>query len=73
MNMDDVRTVLEAQIQKWISATDFDMFAIYDDFLEENDVVDLIEDCDKNAELIENAKELRSEALADTLQALDLL
>mgnify|MGYP003677510084 CR=1 FL=1 len=80
----EVRIAVEAQKKKWlespISVSDFDAVfengeailrgLVEQDFLEENDVVDKFEsDC---ADIICEAEMLRSDCLADTLQAMNL-
>lgn len=85
-NITEVKAALEAQKTTWIQSTtlwsdfssDFETGmrqhkeAVGHDFLTENDVVDQIEASEANAELIDNARDLRSEALYDTIQSLDL-
>ena len=85
--LNEVKSALKAQKSNWLNSTtlwsdfsdDFETGmrqhkeSIEHDFLTENDVVDQIEVCDENSELIGKAMEERTECLFDTIQALDLL
>ena len=85
-NLNAVKEALKAQKATWLNRTtlwsdfseDFEVGmrqhkeAVEFDFLTENDVVDQIDVCDENCDLIGEAQELRSEILLDTIQALDL-
>lgn len=82
----EVKAALKTQQQKWLDSTtiwsdfsdDFETGmrqhkeAVEYDFLTENDVVDSIESCDDNADMIDEAEVLRSDCLYDTLKSLDL-
>ena len=85
-NLHAVKEALKAQKATWLNSTtlwsdfseDFEngmrqhKEAVEFDFLTENDVVDQIEVCDENCDLIAEAQELRSECLYETIQELEL-
>lgn len=87
ITLNEVKSALKAQKSAWVKSTtlwsdfseDFETGmkqhkeAVEFDFLTENDVVDAIEQCEVNSDLIAEAEALRSECLYETLQAIGLL